>query len=260
MQATLLNAAQTNAQPRRRRPRIVAQLASTDAEIMALQKLRYQIFAEEMGADLHSDNGLDCDNYDAYCDHLIVLDTDSNQIIGGTRLLPRARSHFTDGFYSASEFNMDAILQLEGSILEVGRTCIHPDYRNGATIAILWSQLAKYTQINQFDYMIGCASIGLEDGGYNAAKIMEKIRAKHLSPEHLRVTPKHDFAVDETALSPSTEKVTMPPLLKAYLNLGAYVCGEPCLDSDFNVVDVFILLELKLLNHRYARHFLDNPK
>ena len=130
---------------------------------------------------------------------------------------------------------------------------MHPDYRNGATIAALWQGLGEYITGNNFDYVIGCASIPMQDGGREAAAIMAWLRERYLSAEHLRVRPKLELPA--VAVAASAER-RLPPLLKAYLSLGARVCGEAYWDRDFRVADVFILFDIRNLSPRYARHFL----
>ena len=128
-----------------RKRSLVVGFASSFAEIREAQRLRYQVFAGEMGAHLHTPMpGLDYDQFDAYCRHLLVRDSATGQVVGYTRLLTAEQAQQAGGFYSQTEFDIRPILQLPGRFMEVGRTCIHPDYRNGATIATLWSGLATY--------------------------------------------------------------------------------------------------------------------
>ncbi|AOU97167.1 hypothetical protein BI364_03365 [Acidihalobacter yilgarnensis] len=235
---------------------LVAELATTDSQVSESQQLRYRIFAEEMGALVHSTSpGLETDGFDHYCHHLLVRDTRSGEVIGSTRILTDTQSRLSGGFYSESEFDLGPILGLPGRIIEIGRTCIHPDYRNGVAISVLWSALGRFMSIHRVDYMIGCASIGLRDGGQEAHAIMARIRKQgYLSPAELRVAPRHPLETmpGRGTLSP----LSIPPLLKAYLRLGAWICGEPCEDKAFNVADLLILLEVDRLNPRYGRHFL----
>ncbi|MDD3518100.1 MAG: GNAT family N-acetyltransferase [Chromatiales bacterium] len=230
------------------------ELATTEQDILASKRLRYDIFASEMGARLKSAQaGIDEDEYDRWCHHLLVRETDTGEIVGSTRILTDAQARLAGGFYSESEFDLGAIRRLPGRVMEVGRTCIRPDYRSGAAIGVLWSGLARFMATHRMDYMMGCASIGMQDGGHQAHAIMGRLREKHLSPEHQRVAPR--LALPNLGpVQPSP--ATMPPLLKAYLRLGARICGEACWDPDFNVADVFILLDMRQLPMRYQRHFL----
>lgn len=236
--------------------RIYVELASDREAIQEAQQLRYRIFAEELGADVHSrQEGVDSDDYDPYCTHMLVRDRDSGTVIGCTRLLDGERARAAGGFYSQDEFHMENIRRLPGHVLEVGRTCVHPDYRNGSTIGVLWSGLAEYIIDNDVDYLFGCASISLTDGGVQAEAIMRKLRQKYMAPDNLQVKPK--LAVPAPR-GPIEAIPKMPPLLKAYLSLGARVCGEPCWDPDFRVADVFILVDVGGASARYVRHFVTN--
>ena len=160
-------------------------------------------------------------------------------------------------FYSEGEFDLEMTRSLPGRVMEIGRTCVHPDYRSGAVIALLWSGIAGYINAEGYDYLFGCASIGLEDGGAAAHAILDTIRDKHLAPSYQRVRPYQSLPAAD---APATGRVRMPPLLKAYLSLGAKACGEPYWDREFNCADVFMLLNVSDLHPRYARHFLARNK
>lgn len=231
---------------------LYAEIAKSKKDIVAAQRLRYQIFTQEFGAKIKNRRGIDKDRFDKHCRHVIVRNAANGKIVGYTRLLSDVQSYKTKGFYSSTEFQMDAIERLPGRVLEIGRTCIHPAYRNGGTIAVLWAKVAEVLLTEGYDFLIGCASIGLSDGGEGAAQILERIRERYMTEEHRRVEPFNPLKVNG---QPTEEKVKMPALLKAYLRMGAKVCGEPYWDSDFNVADVFILLDMKDLPARYSKHF-----
>jgi putative hemolysin len=229
-------------------------LARTTAEIEEAQRLRFKVFAEEMGARLASaDEGIDRDIFDSFCEHLLVRDCDNNKVVGTYRILSPAQAKTIRGYYSETEFDLTRLFHLRDRMVEVGRSCVHPDYRDGATIAQLWSGLADYMLWNKHEYLIGCASIGMGDGGHYAASVYEKVRKLHEAPAEYRVFPRCPLPLD--ALD-HTLDVSIPPLIKGYLRLGAYVCGEPAWDPDFNTADLFILLPLSRLNAKYARRFM----
>ena len=237
-----------------REPRFTVQFARTSDELVETQRLRYRIFAGEMGAQLHdAGTGLDRDHYDPHCRHLYVRDRTTGSIVACTRILTDDRAGFAGGFYSAGEFDLGLLEHLPGRSMEIGRTCVHPDYRGGAAIALLWSGLADLIVREGFDYLFGCASIGLDDGGANAHTILETLRTQYLSPPWHRVRPRNPLPPADAR---STQPARMPPLLKAYVSLGARACGEPYWDPDFNCADVFMLLNLPDLHPRYARRFL----
>jgi len=236
-------------------PRFEVRFARDESEILESQRLRYRIFAEEMGAQIDGGaEGIDRDQYDPWCRHLLVRDTQNGRLVACTRLLTDDKAPNAGGFYSSGEFDLAMLDALPGRVAEIGRTCVDADYRGGAVIATLWQGIASYVTTHGFDYLFGCASIGLEDGGAQAHAILQQIRGKYLSPEYQRVRPYYPLpAVDGTLAA----KVRMPPLLKAYVSLGAKACGEAYWDREFNCADVFMLLNVSDLNPRYARHFLE---
>lgn len=229
-------------------------LATSKQEVMASQALRYQVFAEEMGAQLHSDiAGLDQDEFDPWCMHLLVREVDTNRLVGSTRVLDSDAAKRFGRFYSESEFALDTIKCLPGKKLEVGRTCVHQDFRSGAVIGVLWQGLTELMFREEYQWLFGCASIGWEDGGANIHAVMDRFRRKYMSHEDRRVMPR--TAVPGAVDSDNLTALRIPPLLKAYVSLGARICGEPCWDEDFNVADVLVLLEANKLSERYVRHF-----
>jgi len=234
--------------------RLITSLARSQAEVEEAQRLRYKVFAEEMGAHLPgAENGLDKDIYDPHCDHLIVRDGDTQKVVGTYRILPPERAMRVGSFYSETEFDLDRLAHLRGRIVEVGRSCVHPDYRNGAAITHLWSGLASYMLRYGYDYLIGCASIGMGDGGHYAASVFRTIYQQHAAPVEYRVFAHNPLPL--AALNSSLE-VDIPPLIKGYLRLGAYIGGEPAWDPDFNTADVFVFLPVSRMNPRYARRFM----
>jgi len=224
-------------------------------QIVAVQQLRYRIFARELGARMpHEDEELDRDEFDPHCQHLIVRDLTSGHIVASTRVLSEAGAARTGRFYSSNEFSLENILTLPGRRVEIGRTCVDPAFRNGAVIATLWQGIGQLIGGQGVDYLFGCASVSLTDGREHAEAIIRQIMQKHLAPETRRVTPLHILPRLDSSLEGIVPR--MPPLLRTYVNLGAKACGEPCWDPDFGVADVFMLLDLRHLNPRFARHFL----
>lgn len=224
-------------------------------EVREAQRLRYRIFAEEMGARVPGhEQDIDCDLFDAYCDHLLVRDTGSNEVVGTYRLLCGAQARRIGGFYSDEEFDLTRLSRLRDAIVEVGRSCVHPGYRNGATIALLWSGIGDYMRRHGSRYLMGCASISLADGGHYAASVYEQLRKSSLGPVEYRVFPRHELPLETLD---GTLQVSLPPLIKGYARLGSYVCGAPAWDPDFNTADLLLLLPVSRMEKRYARHFLE---
>jgi putative hemolysin len=229
-------------------------LANDAADIRDAQRLRWQVFAEEMGARLNTpQSGLDIDLYDKWCDHLLVRDGDSGDVVGTYRILGPDAARRVGSFYSEQEFDLTRLSNLRERMVEIGRSCVHPDYRKGGVITLLWSGLADYMQRSGHDYLIGCASIGMQDGGHNAAGVWHAVREKHLAPVEWRVTPRCPLPLE--GLGHAAAPI-VPPLIKGYLRLGAWVCGAPAWDPDFNTADLMVMLSLQKLKQTYARHFL----
>ena len=233
-------------------PRLVLSMAHTAADVEDAQRLRYKVFVEEMGATIGAHaTGLDSDEFDAWCDHLIVRDADTLRAVGTYRILPPDRARALGRLYSEGEFDLSRLAHLRPNAIEIGRSCVHREYRDGAVILLLWAGLARYMKLGGYRHLIGCASASLADGGHQAARLRDELQP-HLTDPELRAFPHVAFphARLERSLNGS-----MPPLIKGYLRLGARVCGEPAWDPDFNTADFLMWLSLDQLHPRYARHF-----
>lgn len=227
--------------------------AKSPLEVLEAQRLRYQIFALEKGAAIDGGSeGLDVDAFDRYCDHLLVRDG-WGRLIGTTRALRHENAQRAGGFYSETEFEMMPALRWGGRLLEIGRTCIHPDHRNGAAIGTLWSGVSEMVFEGGYDRLIGCASIDTDEAeGFGPVRaLVDQILSRHLSDETRRASPK--IPLPASAAAPAC---AAPPLLKAYLRLGAQICGDAFYDADFSCADLLVLVDRERLNLRYARHFL----
>lgn len=234
--------------------RYTVTLARSEEDVRAAQRLRHDVFAGEMGALLASPQpGLDVDPFDAYCDHLLVRDTLTGQVVGTYRLLPPERASVAGRLYSEGEFDLGPLDAIRPSMVEVGRSCVHPDHRDGAVISLIWAGIARYMVQGGHEWLAGCCSIPLADGGALAAGTWDRVRAKNLAPEEYRVRPLLPWIPKGEAPEGRTE---LPPLLRGYLRLGAWVCGEPAHDPDFGVADMYVLLSMRRVNPRYLRHFL----
>ena len=229
-------------------------IAADAAEIRAAQRLRYEVFAGELGATLHSaEAGLDEDEFDRYCDHLVVIEDATGAVVGTYRMLPPGRSAQR---YSDGEFDLSALAGIAGDLVETGRSCVHPDHRDGAVINLIWAGIARYMHLMGHRWLAGCASVDLSDGGATVAGVWDLAQRKHLAPEGYQVTPHRPWPVPSGPVA----RVAVPPLLRGYLRLGAYVCGPPAHDPDFGCADFYVLLGLDQMDQRYLRHFLgDTP-
>lgn len=234
--------------------RYAAEVARDPATVRATQALRYHVFAEEMGARLHSRiEGLDYDEIDDYCDHLLIRDTQTGKVVACTRLLSDIQAARLGRFYSEGEFHLDEVLALPGRFLEIGRTCVDPSHRGSVVLGTLWNGLAEYAYNGGFKYLMGCASIPPGPSGFAVDAVYRQIEPHQFGPEKLSVWPKIPVPVRKRCIQ---DESGIPPLLQAYLRLGCRVLGDPFWDEDFNVMDVFILLDLSRMQARYEKRFI----
>ncbi|MFC4147097.1 GNAT family N-acetyltransferase [Micromonospora mangrovi] len=230
------------------------------ALVVAAQRLRHEVFATELGATLRpAAVGLDTDDFDAHCDHLVVVSDRTGEVVGTYRLLPPGR---TDRRYADAEFDLTALDPLRDDLVETGRSCVHPDHRTGAVINLMWAGLTRYLHLRGSRWLGGCASVPVADGGVAAAEVWAQVVARHLAPPPLRVRPRRPWFAEPSATvgpvgsAPAGHRALIPPLLRGYLRLGAWVAGEPAYDPDFRVADFYVLFSLDRMNPRYLRHFL----
>ncbi|MEU6404929.1 GNAT family N-acyltransferase [Streptomyces sp. NPDC046985] len=235
--------------------RYTVALARDEADVRAAQRLRHDVFAGEMGALLATERpGLDADPFDAHCDHLLVRDTATGTVVGTYRLLPPERAARAGRLYSEGEFDLTALAPIRPGLVEVGRSCVHPDHRDGTVIGLIWAGIARYMVDRGHEWLAGCCSVPLADGGALAAATWNRVSARHLSPPEHRVRPLLPWI--PPAAAPSRARTELPALLRGYLRLGAWVCGEPAHDPDFGVADLYVLLSMRRVDQRYLRHFL----
>lgn len=235
-------------------PRYTVAFARTGSEIREAQALRWRVFSGELGARLSSRTpGIDQDLFDPHCEHLIVRDEASGEVIGTYRVLAPSAARRIGCYYSESEFDLTRLQFLREGMVEVGRSCVHPDYRAGTVISLLWGALVRYMHANGYQHIAGCASMGVADGGHGAASVYSRIAKSHLAPVEYRVFPRSPLALGDLD---ANRPVPLPPLLRGYLTCGAWVCGEPAWDPDFNTADFFVFLPIARMDPRYARHYL----
>jgi putative hemolysin len=211
-----------------------------------------------MGARLSTTvPGHDIDLFDSYCEHLLVRDEASNAVVGTYRVLTPAQAKRVGSTYSDTEFDLTRLRSLRERMVELGRSCVHPDHRHGGVIMALWGALGEFMVRNQLDTMIGCASIPMLHNGMVsgdvAASIWQQLKATHLAPIELQVRPRLPLPVE---MLDSGLQVEPPALIKGYLRLGAKVLGAPAWDPDFNTADLPMLMRIGDLPARYRKHFL----
>ena len=250
---------------------LVVQWASCEEDVRQAQRLRYRVFAQEMGACLTppsgTEPGLDVDGFDPFCDHLLVKSVgpqgqEAAPVVGTYRLLAPDAARRAGGLYIDTEFDLAPLSLLRPQAVELGRSCVDPQWRSGGVIMALWAALCRYMRQRQLQTMIGCASVTLRDGGHCAQTLWHSLRHTHLVAAPWQVRPHTAFPLgrDDRAPAssgaPSTANL-MPPLVKGYLRCGARLLGPPALDAAFRTADLPMMLRLDDLAPRYREHFMN---
>ena len=244
-------------------------LAETTADIDAAQALRYRIFYERLGAQPVPETAClrrDVDQFDSDCDHLLVLDHSrgTGRVIGTYRLIRRETAARLGGFYSAKEFDISAVVLHSGEVLELGRSCVDPAYRNRSAMQLLWSGIAAYVFHYDVELMFGCAS--LPGTNPDALSIpLSYLHRYHLAPPALRPRALADRYVEMRRLRPCAIDVTramaaLPPLIRGYLRLGGFVGDGAVIDKQFNTTDVCVVVKTDLVTEKYFRHYVRQSK
>ncbi len=232
-------------------------LLTTDADqIRTAQRLRQEVFSTEPGFAVDPSEYLDADRFDEYCDHLLVRDDDTGELVGCYRMLPPPGAIAAGGLYTATEFDVSALDPLRPSMVEMGRAVVRADHRNGAVVLMMWTGILAYLDRCGYDYVTGCVSVpvnGVGEPGSQIRGVRDVVTARHAAAPELTVHPYRPVTLDGRSLDeiPAPQRVTMPPLMRGYLRLGAQVCGEPAHDPDFGVADFPALLDKGRADVRY---------
>jgi putative hemolysin len=236
---------------------LTVRLAQSEADLQSVQRLRWEVFYRDLGADISAGVNLDIDPYDDDCDHLLV--EDHGTAVGTYRLLRKSVAQARSGFYSAGEYCLSGLSNCEGEWLELGRSCVAPEHRNSGTIQLLWRGIAAYLQDHAISLMFGCASFHGVDPTEHAASLSYLFH-NHLAPTKLRVQALKDRHVDMGLLpiggyDQRQAMRTLPPLIKGYLRVGAMVGDGAVIDHEFNTVDVFMIMPVEQIATRYLERF-----
>src|SRR6266481_9791589 len=210
----------------------VTRLAGSTEDVRAAQSLRFQVFNLELNEGLEQSyaTGLDEDPFDAVCDHLIVDHLPSANIVGTYRLQTGHNAASYGGYYCAQEFEFQVFESFRAEMIELGRACVHPQHRNLVVLGLLWKGIADYARQHGGRYLFGCSSITSQDAPVGASAYADLCR-RHLAQPQWRTRPlaAYDCSLSQLAAEP----VKIPKLLRAYLTLGANICGAPALDRQF---------------------------
>jgi putative hemolysin len=232
--------------------------------------LRYRVFVQEMGARPPQStsmlNGREADHYDVFCDHLLVrvFTCDSDKIgtvVGTYRVLGPSAAACAGGFYTDTAFDLTPLTTLRARAVELGRSCVHPEWRSGAVIMALWTALGRYMSTHRLDTLIGCASISMHNQRHDAQRLWHRLRDEYLVAPEWQVRPLVPLPMEEVALNPrinvfAHRALDAPPLIKGYLRCGARVLGPPAFDAMFRSADLPIMLRVAELSPVYRRHFM----
>ena len=238
-------------------------LLCTDADsIEAAQRLRYDVFTSEPGFTLTGDTGgLDADRFDEHCDHLLVRDDDTGELVGCYRMLPPPGAIAAGGLYTATEFDVSALDPLRPSLVEMGRAVVREGHRNGAVVLLMWAGILAYLDRCGYDYVTGCVSVPVIDPDGNCPPgsqlrgVRDFVMRRHAAPVEYTVHPYRPVVLDGRGLDEieAPVRVSVPPLMRGYLRLGAQVCGQPAHDPDFGVGDFPALLDKRRADTRYLK-------
>ena len=219
-------------------------LAGSRADVQAAQTLRFLVFNLEMNEGLAQSYATcrDADPFDDVCDHLLVEDRQTGDIVGTYRLQPGSRALTARGFYSAQEFDFTPLLPMANQMVELGRACVHSQHRNLTVLGMLWKGIAAYAQENSCRYLIGCSSLPGTEAAIGAS-VYQDLQRRYLAPAEFITKPVAGWECPLEEVSPQPVKV--PKLLTAYLSIGARICGQPALDREFGTIDFLTVLDLE---------------
>jgi putative hemolysin len=252
--------------PELRAGNLGVRIATTDAEIDAVQSLRYRVFYQEMGATADAEAARaarDRDIYDEVADHLLVVDhaigPGPEGVIGTYRLIRREAANRLGRFYSEDEYDISMIERFQGEILELGRSCVHADYRSRSAMQMLWRGIAAYVFHYGIDLMFGCASLPGTDPDALAEELTY-LYYNHLAPAPLRPRAlPHRYIemrrLDPEEIDPRQALTRLPPLIKGYLRLGGFVGDGAVIDPQFNTTDVAVVVKTDQVTDKYYRHY-----
>ena len=240
-------------------PELKLKIGCTQEELKQAQSLHYEVFGLEMNTRgiPHDRNDLDSDEFDACCEHIIVTDTENHQVVGTYRMLLDGVAKDHHGFYSEGKFNIDNIKKLPGYKLEVGRSCVHKDYRHNQVLNLLWQGIVRYAMDHQVRYIFGCANIMTANpqaisAYFNMFKHLGLYQDLGASPVHPReaIVPSEEISV----ANPKKLYNNLPTLFKGYMHVGLKVCSLP-VEGDFGTAVFFVLLDIAHMNPSYKRRF-----
>jgi putative hemolysin len=246
-------------------PRYTLLLSTDPALIDAAQRLRHDVFTSEPGFEVSGaspgfEAGRDADRFDEHCDHLLVREDVSGELVGCYRMLPPPGAIAAGSLYTATEFDVAGLDSLRPSLVEMGRAVVREDHRNGGVVLLMWAGILAYLDRCDYDYVTGCVSVPVygvneETPGSQIRGVRDFVRRRHAAPGEYTVYPYRPVTVDGRDLDDidPPARLSVPPLMRGYLRLGARVCGDPAHDPDFGVGDFPALLDKRQADTRYLK-------
>jgi putative hemolysin len=234
--------------------------ATSEAEIRAALSLRFQVFNLELNEGLASSHatGLDEDEFDDVCDHLIVVEENSNSVVGTYRMQTGASAGCHLGYYGAGEFDFSPYEPIRDSLVELGRACVHRDHRSIVVISMLWREIVRYALDRNARYLIGCSSLTSQDPAHGQAIYRRFIKEGHLATPEFLTNPLPAFRLDD--VEPMIDCPPPPKLLRAYLGVGAKICSTPAIDRAFGTIDFLTMIDCFNAEAIATERFIERPK
>jgi len=242
----------------------VVKLAENHGEVEDAQRLRYEVFNLEQGRGLEGAEkyGMDFDEFDEYCLHLLVINKAKDKIVGTYRAHLGSVANSGKGFYSSREYDIKKLYRIADRCLELGRSCVSPEFRTGAAVALLWKAITELLKRADLKYMLGCVSLEKADPKLGWA-LYEYFKDEGLMCPDIKAVPRPGFAlakpprkeIEKLLSNKERLREAIPPIFKGYLRIGTRICGEPAFDRDFGTIDFFIMFDLDSAPDRYVRHF-----
>ena len=227
--------------------------ASNAEDIKRVQRFRFKVFSEEYTPQFPQAHlGLDEDLFDPICDHLLIFESATQEIVGCYRIIPPSAAQHIGSMYCDSLFDLTPLQAIRSKIVEMDRSCIDKKYRNGSIILFMWKLIFNYLKQHGYEYIIGCSSMSIADGGHAAVSLHHRLMDSHHFSTVFAIKAKTPIDLD---ISPAAGKVSIPPILKGYLNLGAKVCSEPTFDPLFNTADYLTILKVSDMKPKYVQRF-----
>ncbi|MEX0945486.1 MAG: GNAT family N-acyltransferase [Balneolaceae bacterium] len=233
----------------------LVKIAETDAEVERALRLRYNVFGKELDRNFNFKGKIDYDDFDDQCHHLLVIDKDSDSIIGTYRLQTYQQAESGNGFVTAKRFELELLSEsVLKEAFEVGRVCISHDHRNGRVLYLLWKGLAAYLQYFQLRYLFGFAALNTKNPDVAMNTYHHLLKNGYVNTD-FQVNVRSEYQIIETNGTAKDEPVDIPPLFRNYLDVGTKICSKPAYDSKLGIYHFFILMDIETISDRTRRMF-----